>query len=618
MLNSKEYILLTVSVGFALLVGATALMPASVYSSDWWFWLWATVALGIVIAICKCRLWRRPSVFGLHLSLLLILAGGGLTALSSVRGSVHLQPGTETAHFTTDAGEVAELPVPLTLDSFTPEYYPGMTFPRDFHSHITTSDGRSYHISMNRIARIDGWRLYQGSFDGQGGSVLLVSHDPLGTGVTYTGYALFALSGLAMLCSRRLWRSFAAASVLLVSLSASAAPAVPDSLSRALAEKSVVFRGRTVPYAEMADELTRKLTGRTSVGELTAERFVASMLVYPTEWADVPFLLVKSDDLRKHLGAEGKYVSPASLYTSSGTYIPQDLFGKSRRLDEEILKLDEKMALLSELWSGELFTPASEQLSPAQTRTHMLWTRLKPWKIYFMLVFTAAVLSVFLRRPVAELVCFATGIGIFVWNRAVAGYWPFSSSAGIIEFTAVMLCGLCVLVRRKSRVAGFIMMIMAGCLALVGWLSAREPSLTPLMPVLASPWLAIHVSLVMLAYAVLGSTLAVSLAACVMPGYRHGYVGLSLSLLAPGTYLLGLGIFVGAMWANVSWGRYWGWDPKETWALVTLLIYAIPLHRSLGLRSRPITFHVYVALASLSILMTYVGVNYLPSLHSYL
>ena len=90
-----------------------------------------------------------------------------------------------------------------------------------------------------------------------------------------------------------------------------------------------------------------------------------------------------------------------------------------------------------------------------------------------------------------------------------------------------------------------------------------------------------------------------------------------MKFIAPGVYLLGIGIFLGAMWANVSWGRYWAWDPKETWALVTMLLYALPLHRSLGLRSRPALFHIFVALAFLSIIMTYAGVNYLPSQHAY-
>lgn len=83
--------------------------------------------------------------------------------------------------------------------------------------------------------------------------------------------------------------------------------------------------------------------------------------------------------------------------------------------------------------------------------------------------------------------------------------------------------------------------------------------------------------------------------------------------------ILGMGIFIGAIWANVSWGNYWTWDPKETWALITLLIYAIPLHtQSLPALQRPRTYHLMMVLSFLTIIMTYFGVNYfLSGMHSY-
>ena len=73
------------------------------------------------------------------------------------------------------------------------------------------------------------------------------------------------------------------------------------------------------------------------------------------------------------------------------------------------------------------------------------------------------------------------------------------------------------------------------------------------------------------------------------------------------------GIFIGAIWANVSWGTYWSWDPKETWALITLMVYAVPAHRNIHINR-----HVYMTLAFLSILITYFGVNFfLGGMHSY-
>jgi ABC-type transport system involved in cytochrome c biogenesis permease subunit len=94
---------------------------------------------------------------------------------------------------------------------------------------------------------------------------------------------------------------------------------------------------------------------------------------------------------------------------------------------------------------------------------------------------------------------------------------------------------------------------------------------------------------------------------------------LSQLLLYPAVYCLAIGIFIGAVWANQSWGRYWGWDPKEVWALITLFIYALPLHAgSIRWFNVPRYFNIYMLLAFLSILMTYFGVNFfLGGMHSY-
>ena len=82
---------------------------------------------------------------------------------------------------------------------------------------------------------------------------------------------------------------------------------------------------------------------------------------------------------------------------------------------------------------------------------------------------------------------------------------------------------------------------------------------------------------------------------------------------------LGYGIFIGAIWANVSWGTYWSWDPKEVWALITFMIYGIAVHdRSIPLLHKPSHYHLFIVFAFFTILMTYFGVNYfLGGMHSY-
>ncbi len=623
-----EAVLTAVCVGAALFVGLTAFMPAAVYSSWWWFAFWGVVAAGICVSVVRCRLWRKPWVMGLHIAFLLMLAGGAVTAVTGGRGTVHLRPGVAVDRFVTAGGDTASLPLALTLECFAPEYYPGMSIPRDFHSHVVTADGDSLHISMNRIGRVGAWRFYQSSFDGLGGSVLSVSHDPAGIALTYAGYFMFALCGLAMLVrSRRSCVPFVV--LLLEASSASAAPAIPDSVADVLQSRQVVFMGRVVPFGTMASELTYKLTGQGSVGPLGSARFVASLLVFGPEWRGVKFIKVKDSSLCKALGSDSRYVSVASLYGADGRYLPESLFaGGDGPLDSEILKLDEKVALLAELWSGQLFTPlppGSPYLrGDADIRSELLYIRVRPERIYFILALSMAfwaIMSMAFRLRFAIAIVsaslFGLGMAVFVWRWSVVGHVPLSNAAEIMFFVAVAIAGVSAVGSRKSSIVGALGLMMSGFAGLVSWLSLKEPAMTPLMPVLASPWLAVHVSLVMVAYAILSFTLPVPIVAIAMPALRQELVGLSLRLLAPGVYLLGLGIFAGAMWANVSWGRYWAWDPKETWALTTMLLYAVPLHPGLGMKHRPAVFHAYLAIAFLSIIMTYAGVNYLPSQHAY-
>ncbi len=124
---------------------------------------------------------------------------------------------------------------------------------------------------------------------------------------------------------------------------------------------------------------------------------------------------------------------------------------------------------------------------------------------------------------------------------------------------------------------------------------------SPLLPVLRSPWLGIHVGVIMLSYALL-----------VLSFFRRQLLPIAVGLLA-------VGIFLGAVWANVSWGSYWSWDPKEAWALITLIVYSLPLHtRSLPWFGNERNYRLYSLLAFATLLMTYFGVSYfLGGMHSY-
>jgi len=198
-----------------------------------------------------------------------------------------------------------------------------------------------------------------------------------------------------------------------------------------------------------------------------------------------------------------------------------------------------------------------------------------------------------------------------------------------------MLLTLCLWHRHTQiRSFGF---IMAGLTMLVAMMGQSNPQITPLMPVLSSPLLSIHVCVIMMSYTLFAFITLQSIAWLIT---RKGSPQEVMLLLYPALFLLATGIFIGAIWANVSWGRYWGWDPKEVWALITLLIYSIPLHKGLWFKRPPLTpplgrglelrvkngfkfkgeglFYLYMILAFLSVIITYFGVNFfLGGMHSY-
>ena len=160
----------------------------------------------------------------------------------------------------------------------------------------------------------------------------------------------------------------------------------------------------------------------------------------------------------------------------------------------------------------------------------------------------------------------------------------------------------------------------------------------PLQPVLQTPLLGIHVSVIMLAYtlfAIIAINGIVGLCSKKLSTFNYQ---LSTILLYPALFSLTAGIFIGAVWANMSWGRYWGWDPKETWALITMLVYALLLHfpwlkrltakrsnsatvlqaKPVQQRSGHVVYHILSILAFFFVLFTYFGVSYLlGGLHSY-
>lgn len=174
-----------------------------VYHSPVFIALWAVAAISGVLLLIRRGAIRKPATFMLHISFVLILVGALITMLTGKSGMIELRRGLPTSQWSSSEGFRQQLPFTLKLTEFRIEYYPGSDDPSDYISRVVLKDSGNgteteYTISMNRILKYGGYRFYQSSYDDDlHGSVLAVSHDPWGVGVTYTGYILllFSLAG---------------------------------------------------------------------------------------------------------------------------------------------------------------------------------------------------------------------------------------------------------------------------------------------------------------------------------------------------------------------------------------------------------------------------------------
>lgn len=205
----------------------------------------------------------------------------------------------------------------------------------------------------------------------------------------------------------------------------------------------------------------------------------------------------------------------------------------------------------------------------------------------------------------------------------VSGHLPMSNGYETMQFMAwATLIVTLVMQKRFLPVKQFGPLLSSFAL-LVAMITDGNPQITQLMPVLQSPLLSVHVMVIMFSYALFGLTALIGLQGLIAHHRKQEekeqqLAALSQFLLYPAVALIAIGIFIGAIWANVSWGRYWSWDSKETWALITMLIYSAPLHADIKWLRKAQHMHIYILLAFLSVLMTYFGVNYfLSGMHSY-
>ncbi|MBR5455398.1 MAG: cytochrome c biogenesis protein CcsA [Bacteroidaceae bacterium] len=228
-------------------------------------------------------------------------------------------------------------------------------------------------------------------------------------------------------------------------------------------------------------------------------------------------------------------------------------------------------------------------------------------------------------RRSAAIVFALTILGIIRWYNT--GLFPVTNGKeSMLFFIWISLLLAIVATYRKELKSIAATFFTLGGIALFAMLPTWDSDGGEIAPILRTPLLSIHVTTIITAYVLLGCTAMNASIALFLGVARHNSEKMEKMavtgriLLYPATLLLMTGIFIGAVWANISWGRYWGWDPKEVWALITLIICSIAFHaRSLPFMGKAVNFHIFCLVAFLAMLFTFFGVNYLfGGLHSYM
>ncbi len=646
-----------------------------------------------------------------------------------------------------------QLPFALFLKDFQLERYPGSNSPASYASEVTLIDRERgieepYRIFMNNILNYKGFRFFQSSYDtDERGTILSVNHDSMGTTVTYIGYFLMTLGMLLSLFNknsrfRKLASSgnnskgtLASVSILMMvismalpaSLNAQSVAGAHDVLSNSQAAElsSILVQdqgGRIKPLQSMTSDVLRKVVKKESVDGLNSVQVVMGMYFYPEHWQRVPMIKVTNEEIRKKLGIRDKFASYIDFFdlAAMGQYklstIVQEAYQKKpglrTKLDQEIMKVDERLNVCYMVYSGSMLRifpakndPNNKWYGPAEfpgkpskedslfvsgvlglyvntlsqtgneaTSTEILngikkFQEINAGDIYpakskisleifynkahifdkltkyygiigFILLILLLVSVLSEKKGIDKIIRIATlflllgfifhtfGLGI---RWYISGHAPWSNGYESMIYIAwaAMLSGLIFV--RKSPFTLVAASLLAALTLMVAHMSWMNPEITNLVPVLKSYWLTIHVSVITASYGFLGTGMVLGLFNLVLYIMKTDKNKVKLDKqiktlseinelsLILGVYFLSVGTFLGGVWANESWGRYWGWDPKETWALITALVYIFITHmRNVPGLKGYFAFNLASVVGFFSVLMTYFGVNYyLAGLHSY-
>jgi ABC-type transport system involved in cytochrome c biogenesis permease subunit len=649
----------------------TDYVAENIYGAWWFTVLWAMLTATAIVWFLRRRV-KRLSTVVLHFSFVIILLGALITHLTSRQGIIHLRQGECTDSYMTRDMESHPLHFTVTLERFNINYHPGTQMPADYTSHLII-DGKKERVSMNHIASHGGFRLYQSGFDEDlHGTTLAVNSDPWGIPITYTGYALLFISLLWMLIDphgtfRHLLRQTTAIVALMLSGGhAAAQPVLPTSTAERLGRLHIVYNDRLTPVETYALDFTKKICGSRSYKGLTAEQMLSGFLFWPEEWSAEPAIRVKGGALKETLQlpdhcSVNTFFNPTMGGYILGPYMSEYYNGNHDSFHKDAAKMDDRLMLIMQLRQDAPLTKmtrhiaedaragrfsrvdsmltdllTSQQASmplptPLQQRAEHLYNQVPFVTILFMANLTMGFLlfiALFIPQykaffsPFSALIALSSFLSLslcLALRWIITGHIPMANGYETMLTMAWFVMLLPMTIRSRFPIAIPFGLLLSGFCLLVCHINQMDPQIGHLMPVLNSPLLSLHVSVIMMSFALLSITFLCGVTGLTFKTMSQQLHHLSLLMLYPAIATLGLGIFIGAIWANVSWGNYWSWDPKEVWALITLLVYAVPIHAaSVPAFRRPGVFHLYMTLAFLTIMMTYFGVNYfLGGMHSY-
>ena len=726
------------------------------YYAPWFILLQLLQAVNLLAMFLQGSYFKRISKGSLifHGAFVFIWLGAAVTHYVGVTGIMHIREGETVSSMMHDEGAgmgKTSLPFSVTLDDFRLQRYPGSHSPMSYESDLVIKKGDEVPVQatvrMNKVIDIDGYRLFQSSFDpDEQGTILSVSYDRPGMQLTYIGYFLLFAGFVLTLFSKKsrfgrlrrelgeMKKNMPYCVLFLLALSGVAGgqtvhaqqPCVSSQHAGKFGSLVVLNpNGRLEPVNSYTSAILRKLYGADKLNGINSDQFFLNLLSFPDEWGAYPFIKVDNKELLQRFGRSGKYIAWEDVFDSEGNYIltdeVNDIYAKPaserKRMDSDLLKLDESVNIVYRIMQHQLLPlfpdendaqgkwySAGDELNVFQGKDSLFVSKIMDWYIYelgngvrsgnweeadkivgMMNIFqqakskTPAIdnqrvkaellynqLNLFFWCRLAYLILggillfIACGeiIADFKWGKKVCGIliallviaflahtsgvllrWyisgraPWANAYESMICTSWMLVGGGLLFARRFRILPALAGLLGGIMLFVAGLNHLNPEITPLVPVLQSYWLMSHVAIIMIGY--------VFFALCALTGLFNLILMSLLSatnrvklqfrireftLLNEMAMILVLffmtaGTFLGAIWANVSWGRYWGWDPKETWALISIVVYALVLHiRFIPLLKGKTTwcFNLLSVVAILSVIMTWFGVNYyLSGLHSY-